>query len=104
MGEIFEAIGQMLERPDVHVSMEEPSGISTTSIGTDALGTCVGFLVHLNHYTDDSVISTVKSFMVHYYSEVDEAGLTVVETLKEVLPYLGERLKKHLGITAFLLR
>ena len=101
MGEIFEGIGQMLERPDIYVSMEEPSSISTTSIGTDALGTCVGFLFHLNHYSDDSVISIVTSFMVHYYSEVDEAGLTVVETLKEVLRYLGERLKTHLGFTAF---
>jgi hypothetical protein len=33
MGEIFEGIGQMLERPDVYVSMDKPSGISTTSIG-----------------------------------------------------------------------
>jgi len=68
------------------------------------LGTCVGFLFHLNHYPDDpddSVIPIVKSFMVHYYSEVNEAGLTVVETLKEVLRYLGEKLKKYLGITAF---
>jgi hypothetical protein len=58
----------------------------------------------LNHYLDDSngsVISIVKSFMVHYYSEGNEAGLTVVETLKEVLRYLGERLKKDLHITAF---
>jgi len=91
----------LIKSVDVHVDMLEESKTSTTTIGTDSLGPCIGYLLDFNYYNDRSGLTNTMCFIEHYSFWVDNTSESSTETLTDHLKYLSDKLKNHLQIDSF---
>ena len=86
----FENISEILvPRVNVDVPMNE-SGISSTTIGTHAVGPCIFFL--LDFVIDDKP----HSYLNHYSFPIDESNLSIEKVLIRILNIIWDSLKEKI--------